>query len=186
VSRDFVRPRRPAALDGGAHFGYSLRHYASSTGLLGLIAQRSGIELPAPEPPYVDEDAPPAIGRVYHDRWITDCPEPGCGDASFVWLDALLYMCANCFNEALGGRWRRVEVPDAGDRRELEGVLAHRALPQHRNWAPGETAAALRAQNAEQGESVPGESAPAVAPEPSAPKPRRRPAPRKRASEEAG
>lgn len=157
MTRDFVRPRRPAARDGRTHFGYSLRHYASSTGLLGLIAQRMGVELPAPEAPYVDDDAPPAIGRVYHDRWITDCPEPGCGDASFVWLDSLLYLCANCFNEGLGGRWRRVEVPDAGERQELERVLAHRALPQHRNWAPGETAEALRAQNAEQGEPVPSE-----------------------------
>ena len=154
-----------------------------------MIAQRSGIELPAPEPPYIDEDAPPAIGRVYHDRWIVDCPEPGCGDASFIWLDALLYMCANCFNEALGGRWRRVEVPDAAEREELERILAYRALPQHRNWSPEETAGALRAQNAEQGESVPpdGEAEQPEAAPPEPPKPRRRRGSRKPATpEEAG
>lgn len=150
-----ARPRGPGAVDGATHFGYSLRQYASATGLLGQIAARQGVDVPPPEPPYVDAEAEPATARIYHGKWITECPVPDCGDASFVWLATPLYLCANCLNETLGGRWRMVALPDDETARTLTDVLAHRALPQHRNWTPPETVDDLSAQNVEHGESVP-------------------------------
>ena len=156
--RSRVRPLRKSSIDGRRNFGHNLRRYATPSGFLGMIAARAGLDLPAPDPPFVDEETDPAPARIHQDKWIVGCPVEGCGDASFVWLEEPLYMCANCFNEELGGRWRRVAVPPVEERERIEAVLAGRALPQQRNWDPSESLDDLRAQNGEHGDPVPEEA----------------------------
>jgi hypothetical protein len=155
LPQGFVRPRMAGAVDGQTHFGYSLRIYATTSGLLGQIAMRRGLDVPPPDPPYTAAEVPSIPARVYDNCWITDCPEPNCADASFIWLATPLYMCAHCFNEYLGGRWRQVLVPKEEDRQQIEAVLALRQLPKYRTWNPEETVDELVAQNLERGDAVP-------------------------------
>lgn len=94
------------------------------------------------------------VAFVLHDRWLVRCPD--CGDVQFVWLDKPLFMCAGCFNEEHGHKWRRVVLPDEKTRKAIEDVLGHRLKVRDRNWEPSESVADLKRQNADAGESVPG------------------------------
>lgn len=89
-------------------------------------------------------DAEPLAARIYDGAWIVDCP---CGGADYLWLDALLTICSSCGNRGLGGRWRRVTVPENRD--AIERHLLAREEPWLRNWVPGETVADLIRENAE-------------------------------------
>ena len=154
-----MRPPRAGSVDGKRNFGQTLRQYAAPSGFLGQVGQRRRTEIPAPDPPFVDQAGDPLPASIHRDNWVVACPTEGCGDVSFVWLDEPLYMCANCFNEEVGGRWRRVQVPPAGEREQIEAVLGQRVLPQQRNWDPAETVGELEAQNREHGDPVPQEEA---------------------------
>jgi hypothetical protein len=95
-------------------------------------------------PPLADvaEDAPPAVARVNHNRWIADCPD--CDGAVDVWRDGPTAMlCPGCLNAVVGHRWRPVAMP--GDVAGIEDALMDRALPATRNWI-GETPTMLRAE----------------------------------------
>lgn len=137
--------------DGRAYFGLKLEHWrvgqtAEGRAVNGLaqIAARKG--LPAPPPLDRVADADPLPARVMHGWWIVDCP---CNGADFVWLDRPLQWCGSCGNAQLGGRWRRVAVPE--NRREIEKALLARPDPATRNWFPHETVEDLRAENAAYG-----------------------------------
>lgn len=88
-----------------------------------------------------------AIAYVNHGRWVADCPS-GCGGAML--LDPEIpFMCGECFNVELDGRWRQIEWPK--ERAAIEAVLERRRLGINRNWNPGESVADLQAENQEHG-----------------------------------
>lgn len=114
-----------------------------ANGPLATLARRAGFKVPA-----LSEIAKgtPAQTRVNHNRWIVDCPD--CGGAEFLWPENLM-MCANCWNQGVGGLWRRVEIPDNGN--EIETVLKARPVPATRNWERHETVAHLKRENQAKG-----------------------------------
>src|SRR3990167_8400764 len=70
--------------------------------------------------------AGPAIGpaipvRINHGRWIADCPF--CPGAEVSDPDTRECMCWSCGNAKNGGRFVRMEVPNAHRRAEIEGLL---------------------------------------------------------------
>jgi hypothetical protein len=93
-----------------------------------------------------DESQGKVPAYVNHGRWVADCPD--CNGAELVTPNEPM-MCDACFNEGNGGAYRAVVFPRS--QREIEAQLAIRPEPEHRNWAPGETVAQLRAENAEHG-----------------------------------
>jgi hypothetical protein len=130
----------------------SLEEYAHpSQGVLGRLAWRAGVAVPALDA--VATDLPPLPAILNADRWVVVCPH--CGDASFVWPDQPLFLCAYCFNRPTGGLWRRVALPDAEDLEEIEAVTAYRPLPHLRNWEPGQQPDDLRLENADAGDYAP-------------------------------
>lgn len=89
-------------------------------------------------------EAAPIPAFVAQGQWVVDCPD--CGrNRSMVWLTEPLYMCPACWNQAIGGDWRRVELP--AEREHIEALLLARTLREARNWLPGETLDDLRAEN---------------------------------------
>lgn len=129
-------------IDGARNFGgLSPREAAGGS----LSARVAGV-VPPPETT-VAADAAPAIARIAQNQLIADCPE-GCAVAAFVWRDGpQVFLCPQCFNGALGGRWRAVALPP--DLPAIEAALLRRSLPQTRNWASPETVADLLRENAE-------------------------------------
>lgn len=107
---------------------------------------------------HVVATAAPMVARVNHGIWIASCscgakgtPTPGC----VVFVNNPWGWCVRCGNQAWGGGWRRVVVPDVDTRAQIEAVLLCRPNPQHRNWEPAETIADLITQNREHGDPVP-------------------------------
>jgi hypothetical protein len=143
-------PRRPRAVDGRLHFhGASLEEYARG-GPLATIAARTGITIPPTTQVAAVEPIPAVLNE---DMWIALCPD--CRrNAQLVWLDAPLYMCAYCWNVAVGGLWRPVALPSEERRQRIEAVVGHRSFPHQRNWR-GETLAALRRENVKNGAPLP-------------------------------
>lgn len=91
----------------------------------------------------------PAL-RAYinHGRLLVDCPD--CGGAEFVWASGpFQMMCRQCWNIAIGGRWRMVDCPPDLD--SIAEALGQRPLARHRNWLPGETVESLRLENLSHG-----------------------------------
>lgn len=84
--------------------------------------------------------------RVNHGRWIADCPF--CSGAQMASFTDPRFLCADCGNINVGGKWIRLVWP--GDARGIEVALLVRSEP-NRNWRPGETIAALRNENAQHG-----------------------------------
>ena len=100
--------------------------------------------------------------RVNRGRWIADCE---CGGAEAVSREEPVFFCFSCGNEANKGKLRGVLFPE--DANEVEKALLERklklgpgrdeivkamqAVPEtyHREWAPGESAKDIRAQNME-------------------------------------
>lgn len=84
-----------------------------------------------------------------HGRWIVECPV--CTDAQLAVRDDKRYMCPECANEAVGGKWRPVIWPK--DHTKVEALLDAREHAHHRNWDPTETAADLAKENKKMGVS---------------------------------
>lgn len=135
-----------AILDGQARFGCSLVEFYRQP-MLVLQAGRYGIMIAAPSE--VDEGAEHALASVNAlldgtARWIATCPDCRIG-AEYVWLAQPLMFCMACCNRALGGRWRRVDLPS--ERAEIERLLLLRSDPRTRSWTPGETLEQVAAAN---------------------------------------
>ena len=154
---DERRPFRDGAVTGRRNFptpdgqGQSLAEYATpGRGVLGQLAWRQGVTVPALD---AVAGGAPLPARLNADRWVVVCPD--CHDASFVWPETPLFLCAYCFNRAAGGLWRRVALPNADDLEEIEEVTGFRPLPHQRNWEPGQSVDDLRLENEERGDHVP-------------------------------
>jgi hypothetical protein len=145
---------RERAVDGRVHFrGASLDEYAR-TGPLALMAQRRGVTIP---PTDRVADAEPIPAMLEDDRWVVLCPD--CRrNTQLVWLETPLFYCGACFNVRVGGLWRRVALPDGPRRQRIEAIVGHRPFSHQRNWR-GESLAALRRENADNGDPLPQEGA---------------------------
>ncbi len=89
-----------------------------------------------------------AVAYVHQDRWIAECPMPGCRSTEFVdpaW--PYLVCTAQC-----GVGPFAVEFPK--DREKIEAELIRRPVPATRNWLPGETVADLQRENGEHAEEM--------------------------------
>lgn len=138
---------RSRAVDGRANFGVPLEEYARPNGLLGKLARRAGVRLRGLDS--VSESAP-LTPMLHRDRWVVRCPD--CGDASFVWTETPLFMCAYCFNVKAKGLWRRVAFPK--NREAIEEMVGLRPFAHQRCWT-GETLRELRRENVRHGHPVP-------------------------------
>lgn len=79
---------------------------------------------------------------VNHGRWIVPCPD--CPGAQLTAPEDRRFMCVNCGNASIGGKWRPVRWPKRHE--DIEALLAVR-IEKLANWSPGETVADLRAEN---------------------------------------
>lgn len=125
-------------MTGRLAFGCTLTERAAQ--MRESVKARLGVDVPAMAS--VSTTAP-LYARVNHNRWIVDCPD--CNSAEYVWPEEPLMMCANCLNGAVGGQWRRVELPP--DKDDIEMILKARPVPQSRNWEVPESLATLRSEN---------------------------------------
>lgn len=132
--------------DGQSKFKCSLLEFMRRPSWLDRMS-KTGIKLPAVED--VATEAAPALARVNYSehegqtRWIADCPD--CMNAMYVWIRGPhLFFCADCLNASIGHRWRVVTVPRQW--RRIEQALGPRPL-KNQHWMPGETVAALLAEN---------------------------------------
>lgn len=141
-------PFRQRAVDGAMHFlGTTLADYARS-GPLATMAARRGVTIP-PTTDVADVDPIPAI--LEEDRWVALCPD--CRrNAQLVWLEEPLYCCGNCFNVAVGGRWRPVALPEG--RARIEEITGYRRFSHERNWR-GEPLSDLLVENRDNGIPTP-------------------------------
>lgn len=96
----------------------------------------------------VNESAAPVIARVERGRWIADCPD--CGATMFLLPAPEPFICGDCFNSAIGRRYRRVTWPR--DIEQVETLLLRRAEPRTRGFDPRrEQVKDLRRENREHG-----------------------------------
>lgn len=135
-------------VDGRSRFKCSLAEFYRRRDIV-QQATRAGIMIPPTSD--VAEEAPPAPARLNPltpfemvSRWIADCPDCR-GGTAYVWLSTPLMFCIQCGNGAIGGKWRRVEVP--AERRQIEDILLRRGDVARMSWTPGETLDLLRAEN---------------------------------------
>lgn len=100
--------------------------------------------------------ASPVLAYVNHGRWVADCSREYCNNAVELEPRQGDYHCVNCGLDA------SVTWPSDAD--EIWRALAHRPVPQTRNWFPrghdlavragcphGQSAADLLAENEEHG-----------------------------------
>lgn len=94
---------------------------------------------------------------VNHGRWLVECPQwdPNqghrCGGAQYTSPDDPRFFCKSCLNASADGRFLRVNWPTEFSRKAVEKALIVRPERAAQKWKPGETAAELRAMNAERG-----------------------------------
>lgn len=129
-------------LNGKKRFGMGLAQLAQDEhshikGLSKMLGQR------IPALSEVDSEGEPIPARVYRNMWIVDCPD--CRNAEFAWTDEPRFLCTNCWNGMVGGKWRIVAFPQFTD--AIEKALKARPVPHTRNWNPGESYQQLRAEN---------------------------------------
>ena len=87
-----------------------------------------------------------AVAAVVNEgRWVVSCPAPRCGGAQLASLTDLRFMCVTCANATNGGSWRPVVLP--ASLATIVAALDARSHPADQNWVPGETVAALLAEN---------------------------------------
>lgn len=79
---------------------------------------------------------------VSHKRWVVACPD--CMGAQLTAPQDRRFMCVDCGNVAVGGKWRPVLWPK--EFAEIGSLLDGRA-PNVAHWSPGETLADLRQEN---------------------------------------
>ena len=118
---------------------------------LSTLRQANGIE-PAGLP---DDDAieGEVTAHINHGRWIVECGV--CHTAVLMDDQDLVFYCPGCGTDA---QWRRVVMPDAAERAEIERLLLlrpgwHDKAPT-RNWTPGNSLEDLRRENLEHGLEV--------------------------------
>lgn len=100
-----------------------------------------------------------AVGAYVSDgRWVADCPDAQCNGAMYLLDRATPFMCAECLNADVQGRWRPVDWPSVTDETEIEAALMARPRRETRHWSgidrpglPAQTPADLRAENAARG-----------------------------------
>lgn len=90
-----------------------------------------------------------AVAYVNHSRWVVDCPF--CNSAQIASPDDRRFVCCDCLNATVAGRFVEVVWPAAAERAQIEQLLLARGGVANRNWSPGETAAELRLENAAHG-----------------------------------
>lgn len=110
--------------------------------------QRAAGEPPVPavEPQGIDAKTV-AYAYVSWGRWVGDCPGPGCHAAQILSRSDRRYFCPLCRNAYIDGTYARVVWPKTSELARIEQLLAERALPENRNWTPGETTDTLLAEN---------------------------------------
>lgn len=81
-----------------------------------------------------------------HGRWIIECPD-GDGGAQLASRADPRFMCVECLNASVDGKWRRVVWPKDADK--IGAVLDARAFEVNRNWTGDETLADLKAEDRE-------------------------------------
>ena len=125
----------PIATYRDTHLVWDSEAYARAQGIaIGKLRSRG-------RPVQVHDRADPIPARVNWNRWIVDCP---CGAGAGVDWDAGVARCFLC------GAVHRTVVLDA-DRAAIEAALLQRPTPNTRHWGPGETVAALEAENTAHG-----------------------------------
>lgn len=92
---------------------------------------------------------PTAPVEVNHSRWIVRCPF--CPSAQLAHDGDRRFMCVECHNQTVDGKWVPVGWPEADVRDDIEGLLEVRPTPKTRNWREPETVEDLEAENAERG-----------------------------------
>ena len=90
---------------------------------------------------------PPIEARIEHARFIVDCP--CCNSAEFA-FEANLFFCSLCKNSDINGDVRKVKMPSAKDRKDIEDILGKRSI-KNRHWRPGETLDSLKIENLKAG-----------------------------------
>lgn len=89
-----------------------------------------------------------AYAYVNHGRWVVDCPF--CLSAQLTSPRDRRFFCVECGNVNAGGRWLRVQWPDA-DLAQIEKNLGVRPRVETRNWTVGESVLRLQAENTANG-----------------------------------
>jgi len=87
--------------------------------------------------------------RVNHDRWLCECPLPGCRGAELVSPDHPIFWCQSCNMIANGSKAMAVIFPP--EKAEIDAVLMQRLDKVNRNWYPHETVSDLLRENAAHG-----------------------------------
>jgi len=90
-------------------------------------------------------EAPVVKAEINHGRWIAKCPF--CNGAELVDPQDLRFMCCSCFNSKVGGKWLKIEMPDAETKEAVEKALLARPERSTRSWLHGESAKDLEAEN---------------------------------------
>lgn len=90
-----------------------------------------------------------AAAFVNNSRWLVACPDLSCQGCQYASKTDPRFFCNYCHNAKVGGGWVDVTWPDDLD--AIEKALAARLDPRTRNWTPGETVAALLAENEKEG-----------------------------------
>lgn len=105
-----------------------------------------------PLQPMPDFDKPIGPARsavqafINDSRWVVVCPD--CNSAQVVSPDDPRFLCIECVNETIGGRWRPAMFPS--NLEALEQALMERPRRINRNWRPGESVASLRSEAMDQ------------------------------------
>lgn len=135
-------------LDGLAIYGKSLGEYLAWKDLRALGIRRGW------KPPSPDDvaDVDPLPAWIQQGWWVVSCPAcagtPG-EELQAVWVGGpLLMFCTSCGNAGVGGKVRRVALPD--ERAEIEALLAVRPM-RARSWLVGEPLTDLIAENVQHG-----------------------------------
>ncbi len=98
--------------------------------------------------PVTIADAPTVTAFVNEGRWIVRCPF--CPSASLACQTDPRFLCVECGNTGVGGKWVTVVWPD--DRDQIEAVLDRRRKDTTRNWFPHESVADLTRDNVAHGD----------------------------------
>lgn len=141
-------------MNGERHFGCELEGFAfgyadpESRAFHPGVLQRKAAHVGVTLPPLDDVATEPvAMARVHNNMWIVDCP--WCSNAEFAFLNTPLFMCENCWNQTVGGKWIAVKFPP--DVKEIDAALEARPVPNNRNWNLGESVSDLETENVEHG-----------------------------------
>lgn len=86
-----------------------------------------------------------------HGRWVVTCPD--CHGALLAHPADPRFLCVDCGNAAIGGKYRPVTWPKQHER--IGEILDARGAPSLRNWLPGETVVELEEENALLGQGAP-------------------------------